>query len=399
MNDILIFLRNLFPDTCHDRLYLVGGMVRDYLQGRGIRDIDLVAAMTADEFTELGFRLVEGRSTTPIWLGYDAAFGTIEITPLSHSKDLKKDLANRDFTVNAMAMNLSGEIIDPLDGRSDLKRRRLRTCGPCSFIYDPLRIFRGLRFEADGWRMTPATEELIREQEWSPFLPEIPVERFSRELLKAMETPEPERFFQRMLEFKVGDNYLPEIFRMPSIPAGPMIHHPEGDLFTHSCQVLQRLTQHSNNPLARFCAFFHDIGKLATDPSHYPGHHGHDEAGFELARTFCDRLRLPAAYRTALAWTSRLHGKMNRWAELRDSTRLRTAEQAVKAGVGDIIALVSAADKGCGAPPATWIRAVKAARMSTTELGIDPVRLDGMRPEHRADFIRQKRVEIFAISS
>lgn len=395
MDHIFVFLRTLFPKTCHDRLYLVGGMVRDSLLGREIRDIDLVAALSADEFYALGFRLVEGRSTAPIWLSYDAAFGTIEVTPLSHSVELENDLANRDFTVNAMAMSLTGEIIDPLGGRSDLERRLLRTCGPCSFIYDPLRIFRGLRFEADGWRMTPETEGLIREQEWTPFLPEIPVERFSRELLKAMESPEPERFFQRMLEFRVGENYLPEIFRMPSIPAGPLIHHPEGELFTHSCQVLQRITQQSADPLARFCAFFHDIGKLATDPTLYPKHHGHDEAGFDLARTFCNRLRLPARYRTALAWTSRLHGKLNRWTELRNSTRVRTAEQALKAGIADIIPLVSAADKVYGSTPDDWNRAVQVARMSTAELGIDPLRLDGMPPEHRADFIHRKRVERF----
>jgi tRNA nucleotidyltransferase (CCA-adding enzyme) len=276
----------------------------------------------------------------------------------------------------------------------DLEERQLRVCSSSAFLDDPLRIFRAFRFEADGWRMAPESGTMIRERDWSQQLAAIPVERFSREMLKALESPKPERFFQGMLEHKAGEEWLPEIFRMPAIPAGPPEHHPEGDLFTHSIQVLQRVAIQTSDPLVRFCGLFHDIGKLATDPVLFPKHHGHDDAGFSLARSFCDRLRLPAAYRTALAWTSRLHGTLNRWTELRGATRVRLAEQALKAGIAAILPLICMADTGVDGEIAGWENAVRIARMSATDLGIDLARLEAMMAGNRPDLILQKRVEM-----
>jgi tRNA nucleotidyltransferase (CCA-adding enzyme) len=394
MNASRAFLEEMFNDAGRDRVFLVGGTVRDELLGRSGRDIDLAAALTAAELASLGFHQVKGKSTAPIWFRYEKAFGKIEITPLADIDELHANLAGRDFTINALAMTLSGEVIDPLDGRTDLGQRALRACSPGSFLDDPLRIFRAFRFEADGWRATEETDALIREREWSRQLAHIPVERFSREMLKALESRDPERFFLRMGEFRVGDNYLPEIFRMPHIPAGPLIHHPEGDLFSHSIQVLQRVARQSNDPLTRFCAFFHDIGKLATDPAVYPGHHGHDKAGFDMAHPLCQRLRLPAEYRTALAWTSRLHSNFNKWAELRDSTKVRTAEMAAKAGIADILPLVAMGDKGKDIDTRGWNCAVRVVRMRAAELGIEQSLLDGVPEEKRPDFFLQKRVEM-----
>jgi tRNA nucleotidyltransferase (CCA-adding enzyme) len=320
------------------------------------------------------------------------------LTQLTHVDALQQDLVRRDFTINALAMDLEGNLYDPLGGRSDLEQGNLRICSEVSFENDPLRIFRAFRFEADGWRMTQGTAELIRKRGWSDSLKRIPVERFSRELIKACAAPRPERFLLLMLEFSVGENYLPELFCMSPVPAGPPVHHPEGDLLTHSIQVLQRVVQRSPDPLARFCAFFHDMGKLASDPACYPKHHGHDEAGFNLAHGFCNRLRLPASYRTALSWISMLHGKLNRWSELRDTTRLRMAEQSIKAGISGILPLVSAADSANSEQPAGWPRALEVARMTTIELGINTVQLEGMPTGKRADYILQKRVEMLRMT-
>jgi len=396
MNTTIAFLKKLFPPSCHERILLVGGSVRDHQLGREGADIDLAACLDKAELVACGFRRVEPISTAPIWFRHDRVFGSIEVTLLADLGDaLAQDLTRRDFTVNAMAMTLDGRIIDPLHGRRDLEERRLQACSPCSFRDDPLRLFRAFRFEAGGWRMTPDCEALIREQEWRQPLCLVPVERYSREMLKALEAEEPERFFARMIQFGVGQDYLPELFAMPAIPAGPLQHHPEGDLFSHAVQVLQRVAGRTGNPLARFCAFFHDIGKLSTDPSLFPKHHGHEEAGFAMARSLCERLRLPSGYRAALAWTSRLHGMLNRWDELRDSTRLRTAQQALKAGIGEILLQVSRADKPDGLfEGEAWDRAVRVAAMTTTELGIGNARLEEIAPEKRPDFILRKRIEV-----
>jgi tRNA nucleotidyltransferase (CCA-adding enzyme) len=389
------FLKQIFPTECHDRIFLVGGIVRDLLSGRENRDIDLTAALSPQEFRSCGFRRVTGKTTSAIWFMNDAKFGTIEITPLLETGGLPEDLARRDFTINAIAMNMFGEVIDPLGGRKEHEYGLLKVCSDNAFNNDPLRIFRALRFEADGWRMTSETETLISGRDWSKPLNDIPVERFTREMLKALELKFPERFFQRMLKLGVGENFLPELFRMQHIPAGPLIHHPEGNLFNHCCQVLQRVSSESPNLLTRFCAFFHDIGKLASDPAHYPKHHGHDQAGYELARAFCDRLRLPASYRTALAWTSRLHGKLNLWDQLRDATRVRTAEQALKGGIAEVLPLVSAAEKADCSGHDGWLEAVRVAGLTTSELGIIADRLEDLPPGKRTDLIFQKKVEHF----
>lgn len=393
MNKAIIQLKKIFPRDCHERVFIVGGSVRDYLLAREGADMDLAAALAEETLVSLGFRLVEPRSSAPVWFRSDGKFGTMELTRLASIDALERDLIRRDFTINAMAMALDGNLIDPLNGRDDLVRTNLRICSGRSFEDDPLRVFRAFRFAADAWNMTPETEESIRARNWSDSFAIIPVERFSREMLKAFASLRPERFFTRMQEFRVGELFLPELFRMPAIPAGPIEHHPEGDLLTHSIQTLQRVTEISGNTLARFCAFFHDIGKLATDPACYPKHHGHDEAGFNLARELCSRLRLPTTFGTALSWVSRLHARLNKWDELREATRINTAEQAVKAGIAELLPQISAADKAEAHEFPGWPLTVDIARMSARELGIDPERLVKIPPGQRPAQILQKRIE------
>lgn len=394
MKDLLTSLQGLFPESCHERIFLVGGSVRDFLLNKVSDDIDLVAALPYEMLHKCGFRLVEGKTTAPIWFRYDSNLGKIEIIQLEDDASLDDDLLRRDFTINAIAMRLSGEVYDPLHGQSDLRNSLLRACSEGTFLDDPLRIFRAFRFEAAGWQMTTETKDLMRREDWTLQLQSIPVERFSRELLKALDAKEPERFFQRMLDFNVGKDWLPELFLMSHVPAGPLEHHPEGDLYTHSLQVLQRATSISDDPLTRFCAFFHDIGKLVTDPALYPKHHGHEDSGFDLALAFCNRLCLSAPHRKALSWTSRLHTRLNKWEELRDSTKIKMAEHAAKAGIAAILPIVAMADKPDTAVPKGWERALKVAAMTTAELEIDVERLTAMPVRNRAAFILQRRIEM-----
>ena len=394
MNPEIAFLKSLFPDSCHCRIVMVGGTVRDIILGRECNDLDLVASLTGDELLSLGFRLVEVSSGADIYFYQHPDFGKIEITRIDSMDVLEDDLRRRDFTINAIAMTLDGTIIDPLSGSDDLASR-LRACSSETFSNDPLRIFRAFRFECSGWLMTAETEELIRQQDWASRFSTMPIERFRDEMLKALAGTTPERFFELMIGFSAGAEFLPELFRIPAIPAGPLEHHPEGDLLTHSVQVLQRVAVITDDPLARFCAFFHDLGKLDTDPALYPKHHGHDTAGFKMAESFCNRLCLPTRYRKALAWISRLHGSANKWDELRDSTKIQMAEQAIKAGIVEILPLVSAADKPGNMPMSGWDKAVKIAEMNTRELDIDQDKLESMPIENRPSFILQKRVVAF----
>jgi tRNA nucleotidyltransferase (CCA-adding enzyme) len=384
-------LHELFPVNEHRLVWLAGGTARDTLLQRQIKDIDLVAALSAAKLELLGFRPVEGKTTGSIWFRNFKAFGKVEITRIATVEALQADLRRRDFTVNAMLVSLDGVLTDPLGGMADLEGAKLRPCSTATFTADPLRIFRAFRFAAEGFLLTEEAAALIRSRNWGEALQIIPVERFSREMLKALAAPDPPRFFDGMVEFSVGGNWLPEMFRMAQIPAGPPQNHPEGSLLTHSLQVLGRVSARSADTLARFCAFFHDIGKLATVPPLYPQHCGHEDAGFTTAEQFCRRLVLPTAYGRALAWTSRLHGSANRFHELRASTKISVAEQAIRGGIVDILPLISAADKVGNDITADWRRVVAVIRMTSEELGIDTARLLAMQPQNRAAFILQKR--------
>jgi len=387
------FLQGLFPAECHQRLWLAGGTVRDSLLQRQIKDIDLVAVLPAAQLELLGFRPVEGKTTGSIWFRSHKVCGKIEITRLDSVDALTSDLLRRDFTVNAMLMTLAGSLLDPLGGLGDLEERRLRPCSTTTFSDDPLRIFRAFRFATEGFVLAEEATALIRSGNWEDSLQKIPVERFSREMVKALAAPAPQCFFRGMVELDVGRDWLPELFRMALIPAGPLQHHPEGNLLTHSLEVLARVAAASAAVPARFCALFHDIGKLATEPTHYPQHHGHDEAGFRMAELFCRRLALPTDFGRALAWISRLHGKANRIAALRPVTKIRMAEQAIRGGIVDILPLIAAADKTGNNFSSDWLQVAAVARMTSSELGIDTAQLAAMQPDKRAEFILQRKVE------
>ena len=156
----------------------------------------------------------------------------------------------------------------------------------------------------------------------------------------------------------------------------------------------QRVAAISEKPLVRFFALFHDLGKLATAPELYPKHHAHDDAGFEMADSFCNRLCLPVSFRKALAWVSRFHGKANKWEDLLDYTKIKMAEQAIKASIVEILPMVSAADKSWNILMSGWDKAIKVAGMNTRELGIDFDKLESIPAENRASLIMQLRVKI-----
>lgn len=393
MDALILRLKKFFPASLHSRIFLTGGMVRDFLLGVACQDVDLAAAATSAELASLGFRLVESKSTPNIYFSYRQEFGKIEVTRLESVQELEADLHRRDFRVNAMAMSLNGALIDPLGGKDDLEQRLLRPCSPKSISDDPLRIFRALRFECDGWRLDSEAEAFLSGRGWSDAFAAIPVERFSQEMLKALDKPDPARFFRRMLEFQVGRNYLPEIFEMAQVIAGPPLHHPEGDLFTHSMQVLERMAFMTSDVNGRFCALFHDLGKLYTPKEQHPKHHGHAALGAAAADAFCRRLRLPSMLQRALKATNKLHDTANRWAELRDSTKIRLALDAVKGGIAENLPLQVAAD--CGGKMPGWDEALRVASLNAAQLGIEPEMLDSKKvpPEKLQQIIMQRRVE------
>lgn len=387
-------LKALFPQGLQDRLYLVGGAVRDLVFGADCSDFDLIALLPAETLPALGFYPVNPKSTPNIYFRFVKGLGKIEVTLIPCAEFIPADLQRRDFTINAMLMTLEGIISDPLHGEADLKARRLVPCSPTSLSDDPIRIFRALRFECDGFRLSAEGERAIAQVDWSAPLEAIPIERFSSEMLKALEKETPATFFRRMLELGVGENLLPEIFAMPKVPAGPLKHHPEGDLFTHSLQVLERVAKTTPNLNARFCAFFHDLGKLDTPADLYPKHLGHEEAGRRAADPFCRRLRLPLPLIRGLQGTCRMHLNANRWSELRTATKVRLAVDAVKCGIAGFLPTITKAD--CGRDMDGWDEVLRVARLNVEELGFPKGHFDreGIPAAKRGALLLERRVRV-----
>lgn len=388
-------IRRVFPEAAAGQLWLVGGVVRDLLAGRPARDLDLLTSLDGSTLARLGFRAVAPKSSVPLWLRADPAGGVMEVTCLGDGR-LEDDLRRRDFTINAMALNLAGEIIDPCGGAADLQAGVLRVCRADSFAADPLRTVRAWRFAAEGYAPDAACLVLLQGNDWAAELAALPVERCSRELLKALAAPAPERFFAGLAACGLAAGWLPELHSMASVPAGPLDKHPEGDLLTHSLQVLTRLAQRSDDPLARFCAVFHDLGKLATPQELLPRHHGHEETGAAMARDFCRRLVLPVAYRNALAATCRLHGKAFRWQEMRPGSRIALAQLARRAGIATILPLVAWADHPHGGGMPGWEPTLAVAQLNAQQLGISAERLAALPATERGPFLDQLRARQLA---
>ena len=387
-------LRELFPAKLHKHIFLTGGTVRDHLMGKPFEGADLVAALPAADLLALGFRLIAGKSTAPIYSKGHTALGKIEVTPMAEGQTLREELLRRDFRCNAVAMSLNGEILDPLNGRWDIERRVLIPCSLETINADPIRIFRAFRFETAGWCISAELESLIGQGGWDPALSDIPVERFSCELLKSMEGTHPARFFSRMVELDAGRNYLPELFLMPDIPAGPPKYHEETSLLVHCLQVLQRMAERCGDPVGRLAAFFHDLGKLATPREMLPRHIGHDRAGVEIAREVCGRLKLPAAVGTAAVAANRLHLIAGRWEELRDATRLNLGEQALEGGIAMYLPSLIEADRDVIDPMPEWEQVLNVVKMTVSQLGIDVQALGRLPVPERKGFITRRRIAV-----
>ena len=386
-------IRELFPEDLHSRLFLVGGSVRDHLIGQPICDVDLVTDLPAKQLQELGFHLVQGKSTAPIYFKSHPLYGKLEVTILEQGQSLEDNLRRRDFRCNAIAMALDGTITDPFGGQKDIQDRLLSPSSEMSLDNDPMRVFRAFRFECYGWQLSTELVAAIKKRSWEELLSTIPVERFSREMIKAMEGKQPDIFFSRMVEFGVGRWYFPELFRMLDIPAGPAKYHGEDTVFSHSLDTLRRMTIMTDNPTARLAAFLHDLGKLATPDEMLPRHIGHDKAGESMSGKICSRLKLPSTCCCIVASANALHLVAGRWSELKPATKLKLARKSLKSCIATWLPLIVSADRNIDNPMPGWDLVCHVAGMSATDLGITPNIFDNIPPSERQRLIDQGQIK------
>ncbi len=318
--------------------YLVGGAVRDKLLGLPVKDRDwVVVGATPEAMTALGYKIVG--SDFPVFLHPE----TKEEYALARTErksgqgykgftvyagpdvTLEQDLARRDLTINAMAEDSTGRLIDLFDGAADLKRGILRHVAP-AFAEDPLRVLRVARFAARfGYPVAHETQGLMRALVDAGEMETLVAERVWSELDRALGEQQPARFFEVLRECGALQRLVPELDALFGVPQPPE-HHPEIDTGVHTLMVLAQATRLSADARVRFAALLHDLGKGTTPASEWPKHVGHEERGAALVRDICNRLRVPNEYRDLAVLVARYHTPCHRATELRDSTLLETLE-------------------------------------------------------------------------
>ena len=324
------------------KIYLVGGAVRDELLGLDVRERDwVVVGARPEELLARGFKPVgkdfpvflhpqtseeyalarTERKTGPGYHGFDTRF--------SPDVTLEQDLERRDLTINAIARDQdTGQLIDPFHGQRDLQERWLRHVS-AAFVEDPVRVLRIARFAARfaplGFRVAPETMELLRKIAARGELDALVPERVWQETQRALEMPAPRQFFEVLREGNALPVIFPEVHTLFGVPQ-PEQWHPEIDTGLHTMMVLDQATQLTEDPVVRFAALTHDLGKGTTPTAELPRHSAHEERGVGLVNAMCDRLKIPNAYRELGVLVSRYHLHMHKIMELRPSTLLELLE-------------------------------------------------------------------------
>ena len=404
------------------KTYLVGGAVRDALLGLPVREKDwVVVGAGPEDMVAAGYRPV-GKDF-PVFLhpqskeeyalarterksgrGYHGfTFHTgAEVT-------LEEDLVRRDLTVNAMAQDDDGTLLDPCGGQRDLQARLLRHVSP-AFAEDPVRILRVARFAARfaplGFAVAEETLELMRQMVDKGEADHLVPERVWKETERALSgdgraEPDyrPSVYFQVLHACGALARAMPELAAQSGVPQRAD-YHPEVDTLVHTLMCVDVATRLGFPLTVRAAALLHDLGKAATPRAEWPSHRMHEERGLPLVEQFCARLRLPNAQRDLALAVTRDHLLVHRVRELRPETLLALLErlgaykrgeffeQALDACLCDARGRLG--QEQCDYPPVAYLRAARAA---SGEIQADAVVKDGFAGIAVGEELRRRRTQ------
>ncbi|MBD9483772.1 multifunctional CCA addition/repair protein [Pseudomonas sp. PDM14] len=319
------------------QIYKVGGAVRDRLLGLPVSDIDwVVVGATAEAMQAKGFRPVG--EDFPVFLhpqsGEEYALARTERKSgqgyggftfyASPDVTLEDDLIRRDLTVNAMAEDEHGQVIDPYGGQQDLDARLLRHVSP-AFAEDPLRVLRVARFAARyaplGFRVADETLALMRQLAESGELKALTAERSWKEISRALMEPRPDVFIQVLRDCGALAELLPEVDALFGVPQ-TATHHPEVDTGVHMQMVLQQCAQAAQPLTVRWACLLHDLGKGTTPEAEWPRHIAHEARGLKLIRAVNVRCKAPKDCQELALLVGEYHTHGHRALELKASTLL-----------------------------------------------------------------------------
>lgn len=320
------------------KTYLVGGAVRDALLDYPVVERDWVVVgsrpedlltkgyqqvgkdfpvflhpQTKDEYALARTERKKGHGYTGFSVHYDPGV------------TLEEDLIRRDLTVNAMAQDSDGNIIDPYGGQRDLQDRILRHVSG-AFVEDPLRVLRTARFAARyhhlGFIVAPETTALMSDIVRQGELQHLPAERIWIELDRALGEDSPDVFIKVLRSCGALKVLLPEVEALFGVPQTAQ-HHPEIDSGVHTLMALQQSVKLSQARDVRFAVLLHDLGKGTTCHSEWPRHIAHEKRGVKLVENACNRLKAPNLYRDLAVKVCEYHLHSHRARELRGKTLLK----------------------------------------------------------------------------
>ncbi len=323
------------------KTYLVGGAVRDKLLGRPVIERDwVVVGSSPEQMQQLGYLPVgkdfpvflhpqtkeeyalarTERKTGRGYGGFSFYCGA-EVT-------LEDDLIRRDLSINAMAEDEQGNIIDPYNGQQDLAKKLLRHVSP-AFSEDPVRILRIARFAARyhhlGFNVADETMDLMRTMVTQGEVDHLVAERVWKETERALGEPHPETFIQILRECGALARLFPEIDALFGVPQTAE-HHPEIDTGIHCLMSLQQAVKLGGNSCVRFATLVHDLGKATTPPEEWPRHIAHEARSLPLVKRLCSRAAVPREFKDLALIAAQWHTHCHRALELKPATVLKVLQ-------------------------------------------------------------------------
>ena len=314
-------------------LYMVGGAVRDKMLGLEPKDYDYcVTGISQEEFMKIfpnavlrgksfpvfdieGVEIALARKERKIEEGHKGFF--IDANP---NISIEEDLKRRDVTINSIAIDvLENKVIDPFEGRKDIQNKILRATSE-AFSEDPLRVYRVAKLAA-RYNFNIEENTLRMMQSLRDELNSLSKARVYKELYDALSTKKPSIFFDVLRKVNCLEIHFKEIYDLIGVTQ-PLIYHPEGDVYNHSMEVLDRAAQKTNSVEIRFAALVHDLGKAKTPKNELPHHYGHDKRGENVVKDMCKRLELPNDFKSYGCTAAREHMRASLFEEMRISKKV-----------------------------------------------------------------------------
>jgi len=334
----------------NEKTYIVGGAIRNEILGLEAKDIDFVVADTTTEEYEAAFpHHSKVGNTFPVYLndnGDEVALARIERSTGNSYQDFEvvagvdivSDLSRRDFSINSIAKHIvSGEVIDPFNGREDIHNKIIRTINDNFVKDDPLRVYRLARFAAEfDFNIDKKTADIVRRD--ASYIKNVLPERIYAELKKNYErSPQPSIFFRVLFQLDVLKYHFKPLYVAAKIPAGPFQYHGVNSVFDHLLNSLDYAKQKGYSFSVAVSALLHDFGKILTEKALLPKHHGHEFRGLKLIEKFFEQHRFDAHTVQLAKLASKKHMVFHNLLDIKKPVKLIRFFKEIKNNVDEVV--------------------------------------------------------------